>query len=127
MLHTSMLWLVIMENNDCDLDLGSWWQRVVQETPIHSMAIIKWALTQKTCLWGVANNKGADQHVHPYSLISSFVIRFLERNISKLATDEMSICLASLRSSGDWFESRFDGSHEDRFCHVAAQVIMNLA
>ena len=37
------------------------------------------------------NNKGADQPAHLRSLISTFVTRVLESNISKLATDETSI------------------------------------
>ena len=37
------------------------------------------------------NNKGADQPAHSRSLISTFVLRFLESNISKLATGEISI------------------------------------
>ena len=41
--------------------------------------------------WGFAKNKGADQPEHPRILISTFVICFLESNISKLATDEISI------------------------------------
>ena len=36
---------------------------------------------EKTCLRGFANNTGADQPAHPRSLISAFVIRFLERII----------------------------------------------
>ena len=43
---------------------------------------------KKTCLQGFANNTGADQPAHPRSLISTFVIRFLERIMSKLATGE---------------------------------------
>ena len=46
---------------------------------------------EKTCLRGFANNKGPDQPAHPRSLISVFVIRFLESIICKLATDEISI------------------------------------
>ena len=46
---------------------------------------------KKTCLWGFANNKGADQPVHLHSLISAFDIRFLESIICKLATGEISI------------------------------------
>ena len=33
---------------------------------------------KKTCLRGIANNKGADQPAHPGRLISTFVIHFLE-------------------------------------------------
>ena len=40
---------------------------------------------------GVANNTGADKPVHPRSLISAFVIRFLESIIYNLATGEIII------------------------------------
>ena len=46
---------------------------------------------KKTCLWGFANNTGADQPAHPHSLISAFVIPFLKHIICKLATGEISI------------------------------------
>ena len=46
---------------------------------------------EKTCLQGFANNTGADQPAHPRSLISAFVIHFLESFISRLATSEISI------------------------------------
>ena len=45
-----------------------------------------WPRREKTCLWGFANNTGADQPAHPGRLISPVVIRFLESVISKLAT-----------------------------------------
>ena len=37
-----------------------------------------------------ANNKGADQPVHPRSLISTFVVRFLDSTIPVLAKPKMS-------------------------------------
>ena len=43
---------------------------------------------EKTCLRGCANNKGADQTAH---LRSTFVIRFLESIMSRLAWSEISI------------------------------------
>ena len=46
---------------------------------------------EKTCLRVFANNTGADQPAHPRSLVSAFVIRFLESTICKLATGEISI------------------------------------
>ena len=49
---------------------------------------------KKTCLLGLANNKSADQPAqpaHPRRLISASVIRFLESNISRLATSEILI------------------------------------
>ena len=47
--------------------------------------------SEKTCLGGLANNKGADQPAHPHTPIIAFVIRFLESNISRFATIEISI------------------------------------
>ena len=46
---------------------------------------------EKTCLRGFAINTGADQPAHPRSLISAFVIRFLDSFICKHATGEISI------------------------------------
>ena len=45
---------------------------------------------EKTRLRKFANNKGADQPAQSRSLISAFVIRFLESTILKLATSEIS-------------------------------------
>ena len=80
---------------------------------------------EKLCLWRFANNTGADQPAHPRSLISAFVIHFLENFICKLAN-----CywwnfnfLDCLCSWGDWFESRFDGNPEDRFSRDEAHMI----
>ena len=69
---------------------------------------------EKTCLRGLANNKGADQTAHPRSLISAFVLRSLESIISKLARWYVNF-LATLCRWGDWFESHFVGKPEDRF------------
>ena len=46
---------------------------------------------EKTSLRGFANNTGADQPAHLRSLISAFVIHFLESIISRLDTSEISI------------------------------------
>ena len=51
----------------------------------------QWASLEKICLWGFANNNGADQTAHLRSLISAFVTRFLESFISRLVTSEISI------------------------------------
>ena len=45
---------------------------------------------EKTCLRGVANNKGPDQPARLRSLISAFVIRLLESIISRFATSKLS-------------------------------------
>ena len=59
---------------------------------------------------GFAKNKGADQHAHPRSLVSDFIIRFLESIISKRITSEIPFFLDRLCSCGDWFESPFVGN-----------------
>ena len=51
------------------------------------MFILNGPRRKKTCLQGFANNTGAD----PHSLISAFVIRFLESIICNLTTGEISI------------------------------------
>ena len=53
--------------------------------------LIKWASSRENLSSGFANNTGADQPGHPRSLISAFVILFLESIISGLATNEILI------------------------------------
>ena len=48
--------------------------------------LIYWASMQENLSSGFVNNKGADQPAHLRRLISTFLIRSLESNISKLAT-----------------------------------------
>ena len=57
-----------------------------------------YALTRENLTPVFVNNKGADQPSHLRSLISAFVIRLLQSIISKFATSEISIYLASLCS-----------------------------
>ena len=68
-----------------------------------------------------ANNKGADQPVHPRSLISTFVVRCLD-SISLDSTAEISrLQLASVVAQAGlclaWSETP-----EDTFCHVVAHL-----
>ena len=61
-----------------------------------------------------ANNKGADQPVHPRSLISAFVVRCLDSITTELAKAKISR-LASVCSWAGWFESYLVQTSEDRF------------
>ena len=45
---------------------------------------------EKMCLMSYANNKGADQPVHPRSLISAFVVRCLDSMVSLDSLAEIS-------------------------------------
>ena len=53
--------------------------------------IIVLASNGENLSWGFVNNTGADQPVLPRSVISTFVIRFLESIICKLTTGDISI------------------------------------
>ena len=48
-----------------------------------------WASTRENLSSGCANNNGAHKPAHSHTLISAFVIRFLESIISKLATSKI--------------------------------------
>ena len=64
-------------------------------------------------------NKGADQTVHPHSLISIFIICYLESIIFRLTTSNISIFwLVSVAET--FFKSKFVGNPEDRFCRLEA-------
>ena len=63
----------------------------LQEIRCVHCSMIGWATTRENLSSGFANNIGADQPAHPRSLISAFVIRFLESTIFNLATREISI------------------------------------
>ena len=58
---------------------------------VKKYTIINGPRREKTCLWGFANNKGADQPAHPRRLISAFVILVLESIISKPCSSEILI------------------------------------
>ena len=65
--------------------------KITNYQALKGLSLINGPRGEKTCLQRFANNKGADQPAHPRSLISVFVIPFLESTISKLATSEISI------------------------------------
>ena len=66
-------------------------QQAPQQTQWATYVTVIGPRCEKTCLRRLENNKGADQPAHPHSLISDFVIRFLEMAIAKLITSEISI------------------------------------
>ena len=79
----------------------------VENAELFSGATLYGPRREKTCLRGVANKTGADQPAHPRSLISAFVIHFLESTICKRATGKI----------------RFVGNREDRFCRIDANIL----
>ena len=57
--------------------------------------------SEKTCLQGFVNNEGVYQPAHPPSLISAFVICFMESMMCRLATSEISIWLVPVAEQAD--------------------------
>ena len=78
---------------------------------------------EKTCLREFGNNTGTDQPAHPRSLISAFVVRFLESIIIYTCYERSFDFLASRCSLAGWFESHFFGNPEDRFCRFEAHIV----
>ena len=71
LLKTSTLLFCNSVLNYCGNDffiLGSYYPGLKQNEPGH----------EKMCLMSYANNKSADQPAHPRSLISAFVVRYLD-------------------------------------------------
>ena len=62
-----------------------------------------------------ANNKGADQPAHPRSLISVFIVRYLDSIIHILAKSKNFKTLPSLCGCADRFQSTLVANPEDRF------------
>ena len=60
---------------------------------VSTFLTLKWSNQphhEKTCLMPYANNKSADQPVHPRSLISIFVVHCLDSKILQLAVAKIS-------------------------------------
>ena len=74
----------------------------------------------------ICNNKCADQPAHQRSLISNFVVCFLDESYLHLLREKFQF-LASLFSRRDWFKTRFVGNPEDRFSRVVACVACSTA
>ena len=57
---------------------------------VHECCICNWATPWDNLFMPYANNKGADQPAHPCSLISTFVVRYLDSMISLVSVSEIS-------------------------------------
>ena len=64
-------------------------EKIVYTCSIDSSVIIEPG-HEKMCLMPYANNKGADQPVHPRSLISAFVVRCQDRMVPLVCISEIS-------------------------------------
>ena len=62
-----------------------------------------WATSWENLFMPYANNKGADQPVHPRSLISAFVVRCLDHMIPLVSIPEISsLYLAAVAAQAGW-------------------------
>ena len=82
-----------------------------------------WARGKINCLQGFASNKGADQPAHMPSLISAFVICFLESSISKLATSEILIFYLVPVAKQAGLNLTLSETPRDMFSHAAAHML----
>ena len=82
---------------------------------------ITWATSWENLFEPYANNKGADQPAHSRSLISTFVVHYLDSIII-----ENFKTLASLCSWADRFETYLVGNPKDRFSHDVAASLRTL-
>ena len=72
------------------------------------------------------NNKGAGQSAHPCSLISAFVVHFLDSIIPLVFYIQNFKTLASFCSWAGRIESHLVGNPEDRFSRGVAQLFLCL-
>ena len=75
----------------CNVPLSS---NCILSTCMHNsvlfIVILIWATSWENLFMAYGNNKGADQPVHPQSLISAFIFRCLDRIILKIAKSKIS-------------------------------------
>ena len=77
---------------------------------------------EKTCLMSYANNKGADQPVHPRSLISTYIVRCLDSVMSLVSvTTISSLMLASVAEQAS-LSLTWSETPEDTFSHDEAHI-----
>ena len=77
---------------------------------------------EKTCLMSFANNKGADQHAHPQSPISAFVVRCLDNVMSLVSVTKISsLMLASVAEQAS-LSLTWSETPEDTFSHDEAHI-----
>ena len=73
---------------------------------------------EKKCLMSYANNKGADQPVHPRSLISAFFVRCLDNGMSLVSVTKISsLMLASVAEQAS-LSLTWSEIPEDTFSHA---------
>ena len=82
--------------------------------PNIKFSICIWAPPRENQTLLHTNNKGTDQSLHLYSVISAFIIHFLERRISKLAICKI---VRLLLVSEGWFEHDLVRDPKNRLSH----------
>ena len=76
-----------------------------------------------------ANNKGADQPAHPRSLISAFVVHYLDSIIPLVSISEISsLCLASVAAQASlnltWSKTQKTGFLVARLVYLLTVIIL---
>ena len=82
----------------------------------------KWASPWENLIVSYANNKDADQPVHPHCLTSVFVVHYLDSIISLVSISKIS-SFKLVSVAGQAGLSYLVGNLKDRFSHDDAQII----
>ena len=69
-----------------------------------------------------ANNKGADQPVHPRSLISAFVVHCLDSVMSLVSITKISSLMLDFVAEQASLSLTWSNTPEDTFCHDEAHI-----
>ena len=77
---------------------------------------------EKMCLMSYANNKGADQPVHPCSLISAFVVRCLDSVMSLVSVTKISSLMLAFVAAQAGLCLAWSETPKDTFCHDEAHM-----
>ena len=91
------------------------------------MNFMIWATSWENLFMQYANNKGADQPAHPRSLISTFVVHWLDSIIPLSFYIQNFKLLPSFCGCAGQFESTLVTNTEDRFSRDKAHIILQLS
>ena len=81
------------------------------------------SLLMKNMFLPYANNKGADQPANPRSLISTFVVHYVDSIIPLVSIPQISSLYLSFCGCAGRFESYPVANPEDRFSHDVAHMV----
>ena len=117
-----LFWLSNPQGIPTTLPLGKNTDRCISN---NLLTKINWATSWENLVMPYANNKDADQHEHPRSLVSISVVRCLDSIMSLVSISEILKTLASHYNWDGWFEAFLvQCNPQDRFFHRKTGFLM---